>query len=134
MHRGRWEGKNAAFQQGLSYANLGRFSEAVAAYDRALAISPAYADALYQKGFALAKLGKNEDAIAEFDKTLSKDRNNALAYHQKGNLLIKTGRYDDAIACCHTSQSIAERSRDELRTGGARYVLAQCYEDMGYTS
>ena len=40
-------------------------------------------------------------------------------------------RYDEAIACCQTSQSIAERSRDELRTGGARYVLAQCYEEMG---
>jgi hypothetical protein len=40
-------------------------------------------------------------------------------------------RYDDAIACCQTSQSIAERSCDELRTGGARYVLVQCYEATG---
>ena len=40
-------------------------------------------------------------------------------------------RFDDAIACCQTSQSVAERSRDELRTGGARYVLADCYEAMG---
>lgn len=40
-------------------------------------------------------------------------------------------RYEDAIACCQTSQSIAERNRDELRAGGARYVLAQCYEDLG---
>jgi tetratricopeptide (TPR) repeat protein len=40
-------------------------------------------------------------------------------------------RYDDAIACCQTSQSIAERTRDELRAGGARYVLAQCHEEVG---
>lgn len=40
-------------------------------------------------------------------------------------------RYEETIACCHTSQSIAERLHDELRVGGARYVLAQCYEDMG---
>src|SRR5678815_1812804 len=37
----------------------------------------------------------------------------------------------EAIACCQTSQSIAERAHDELRTGGARYVLAQCYEETG---
>ena len=40
-------------------------------------------------------------------------------------------RFEDAVACCHTSQSIAERSRDELRVGGARYVLADCFEAMG---
>jgi hypothetical protein len=40
-------------------------------------------------------------------------------------------RFDDAVACCQTSQSIAERSCDELRAGGARYVLADCYEAMG---
>ncbi len=42
----------------LSYANLGRFAEAVTAYDQALQISPDYTDALYHKGFALAKAGK----------------------------------------------------------------------------
>ncbi|HSQ92594.1 MAG TPA: tetratricopeptide repeat protein, partial [Nitrospiraceae bacterium] len=30
-----------------------------------------------------------------------------------------------------TSQSIAERAHDELRTGGARYALAQCYDETG---
>jgi tetratricopeptide (TPR) repeat protein len=48
-----------------------------------------------------------------------------------GRTFLMQKRYDDAIACCHTSQSLAERSRDELRTGGARYVLAQCYEETG---
>ena len=40
-------------------------------------------------------------------------------------------KFDDAIACGQTSQSIAERACDELRIGGARYVLAECYEAMG---
>ena len=55
----------------------------------------------------------------------------ADAWRMMGRTFAIQKRYDDAIACCHTSQSIAERSRDELRTGGARYVLAQCYEDLG---
>ena len=48
-----------------------------------------------------------------------------------GRTFLIQHRYDDAIACCQTSQSIAERSRDELRPAGARYVLADCYEAMG---
>jgi tetratricopeptide (TPR) repeat protein len=48
-----------------------------------------------------------------------------------GRTFLIQKRYDDAIACCQTSHSVAERSRDELRTGGARYLLAQCYEDTG---
>jgi hypothetical protein len=40
-------------------------------------------------------------------------------------------RYEDAVACCRTSQAIAERLHDELRAGGARYVLAGCFEQTG---
>jgi hypothetical protein len=48
-----------------------------------------------------------------------------------GRTFLLQQRYGDAIACCQTSQSIAERARDELRTGGARYILVQCYEETG---
>ena len=53
------------------------------------------------------------------------------AWRMIGRTFLIRKRYDEAIACCQTSQSIAERLRDELRTGGARYLLAQCYEEMG---
>ena len=55
----------------------------------------------------------------------------ADAWRMIGRTFLLQQRYDDAIACCQTSQSIAERARDELRTGGARYVLVQCYEEIG---
>jgi len=48
-----------------------------------------------------------------------------------GRIFLMQKRYNEATACCQTSQSVAERLRDELRAGGARYVLAQCYEEMG---
>jgi tetratricopeptide (TPR) repeat protein len=40
-------------------------------------------------------------------------------------------RYDEAVVCCRRSQALAERVRDDLRVGGARYVLAGCFELMG---
>jgi ubiquinone biosynthesis protein UbiJ len=55
----------------------------------------------------------------------------ADAWRMIGRTFLMQKRYDEATACCQTSQSVAERLGDELRVGGARYVLAQCYEDMG---
>jgi predicted TPR repeat methyltransferase len=43
----------------------------VAAYDRAIALKPEYADSWFHKGFALNKLGKNQEAIASFKKFLA---------------------------------------------------------------
>jgi tetratricopeptide (TPR) repeat protein len=62
---------------------------------------------------------------------LGNDGGVADAWRMMGRTFVLQHRFDDAVACCQTSQSIAERSRDELRTGGARYVLADCYEAMG---
>ena len=62
---------------------------------------------------------------------LGNDGGVADAWRMMARTFLMQQRYDDAVACCHTSQSIAERGCDELRTGGARYVLADCYEAMG---
>jgi tetratricopeptide (TPR) repeat protein len=77
------------------------------------------------------------DAIAYYEKSLvlmrrlDNDGGVADAWRMLARTFLMQRRFDDAIACCQTSQSVAERSRDELRTGGARYVLADCYEAMG---
>jgi tetratricopeptide (TPR) repeat protein len=77
------------------------------------------------------------DAIAYYERSLvlmrrlGNDGGVADAWRMMARTFLMQRRFDDAIACCQTSQSVAERSRDELRTGGARYVLADCYEAMG---
>jgi tetratricopeptide (TPR) repeat protein len=77
------------------------------------------------------------DAIAYYERSLvlmrrlGNDGGVADAWRMLARTFLIQRRFDDAIACCQTSQSVAERSRDELRTGGARYVLADCYEAMG---
>jgi tetratricopeptide (TPR) repeat protein len=55
----------------------------------------------------------------------------ADAWRMIARTYLMQQRYQDAVACCQTSQAIAERMRDELRIGGARYVLAGCYEQLG---
>ena len=88
-------------------------------------------------GLVAREIGQFDEALRYYEQSLVLMRrlNNqggvADAWRMMGRTFAVQKRYEDAIACCHTSQSIAERSRDELRIGGARYVLAQCYEDLG---
>jgi tetratricopeptide (TPR) repeat protein len=81
--------------------------------------------------------GQFNEAIAYYEKSmllmrrLGNDGGVADAWRMMGRTFLLEKRCDDAVACGQTSQSIAERSLDELRTGGARYLLADCYEAMG---
>jgi tetratricopeptide (TPR) repeat protein len=50
---------------------LGRYEEAIAAFDQALAIKPDDQDALNNKGNALGNLERYEEAIAAFDQALA---------------------------------------------------------------
>ena len=89
------------------------------------------AQTYYQEVLELQKILGDEKGIGTTLGNLGNQGGVADAWRMIGRTFLLQKRYDDAIACCQTSQSIAERARDELRTGGARYVLAQCYEETG---
>jgi tetratricopeptide (TPR) repeat protein len=88
-------------------------------------------------GLVARETGLFDEAIRHYEQSLVLMRrlNNqggvADAWRMMGRTFLHQKRYEDAMACCHTSQSIAERAKDELRAGGARYVLADCYEQLG---
>jgi len=77
---------------------LGRNEEALAAYDKALAIDPNDADAHNNRGVVLETLGRNEEALASFDKALAIDPKYAFAHYNRGNVLEKLGRDQEALA------------------------------------
>lgn len=88
-------------------------------------------------GLVARETGDMEEAIGCYERSLALMRRLgnvagvADAWRMIGRTYVIQKRYHEAIACCQTSQSIAERLHDELRTGGARYVLVQCYEELG---
>ncbi|MCK6501006.1 MAG: tetratricopeptide repeat protein, partial [Nitrospira sp.] len=124
-------------------ADAGEWERARAYYLEALDIMTRVHDELGKAvlfsdlGLVARETGQFDEAIRHYEQSLVLMRrlNNqggvADAWRMMGRTFAIQKRYEDAIACCHTSQSIAERHRDELRAGGARYVLAQCYEDLG---
>ena len=61
---------NAHYNLGFGLAQLGRYQEAVEAYEGALEIEPDYGYAHNNLGNALTRVGKREEAIGHFSKSL----------------------------------------------------------------
>lgn len=88
-------------------ADLGRYSESLAAYDNAIETKPNFPPAnnsmyvaiiLAGKGDVLEKIGRHDEALKAYDNSLKLFPENAAAWNGKGNALNSTGGYNDAIA------------------------------------
>ncbi|PWR74367.1 tetratricopeptide repeat protein [Methanospirillum lacunae] len=56
--------------KGVTLSRLGKYDEAIKAYDQALQIDPEYTSAWNNKGVVLSKLGKYPEALEAFDRAL----------------------------------------------------------------
>jgi len=91
-------------QSWLGYSNLGievraggRPAEAIALYQRALAIRPDDAETHNNLGIALADLGRVQESMDHYEQALRLRPDFAEVYGNEGNLLLKTGRVDEAM-------------------------------------
>ena len=78
--------------------DLGKLDEAVASYNKALAIKPDYADAHNNLGVALFRLRKMNEAIASYHKALAIAPDYAEAHNNLGNAFKALGKMDEAVA------------------------------------
>jgi tetratricopeptide (TPR) repeat protein len=84
--------------RGLALQGLGRFAEALASYDRALALRPGYPEALFNRAVSLQALARFEQALAGYDRALAVRPDHAEALSNRGVVLHKLGRIAEAIA------------------------------------
>ena len=91
---------------GASAAQIGKFDEAVHAFQEALSIKPDDAQAHYNMGNALNDQGKLEKAIEAFKKALSIKPDYAEAYNNLGNALKEQGKLEKAIEAYNKALSI----------------------------
>jgi Tfp pilus assembly protein PilF len=84
------------FQRARGYHRTGRFEEALAAIDEALAADPGYIRAQAARGHTLRRLGRLDEAMEVVDRVLAREPGNAIALATKGTLLQEVGRTDEA--------------------------------------
>jgi tetratricopeptide (TPR) repeat protein len=86
-------------EKGNSLRTLRQHKEAIACYEKALAIDPNLNGAWTSKGFALHDLNQYEEAIKCFDKALGIYPKNERACYCKGKSLAALGRHREAMIC-----------------------------------
>lgn len=83
--------------RGNLFFNLGNFSEALKAYDKAIELEPNFVVAWINKGIVLGKFGNHEEAIKYLDKAIELDPYDDLAWYNKGVAFGKLGRHDEVL-------------------------------------
>ena len=78
--------------------DLERTAEALASYDRAIALKADYADAHNNRGTVLNELKRSEEALASYNKAISLQPNNAQAHNNRGSALRDLNRLKEALA------------------------------------
>ena len=70
----------------------------MAAYERALAIKPDFAEAAYNRGHTLRELDRREDALAAFARATAVKPDHVEAFYNHGLTLQELRRFDEALA------------------------------------
>ena len=85
------------FSEGMRYASAGRYDEALAAYDGALALDPTSALVWKQKGDALHILKRHQEALAAYDRAAQFAPNDVNIWKGRGEILIALRQYQEAL-------------------------------------
>ncbi len=102
-------------------ASRGLVDEAIAHYEKALEIRPAYVEAHYNLGNALARRSHLDEAIAHYEKALQIKPGFAEAHYNLGIVLAARGQLEAAITHFQKALEIkpdyadARRNLDSLR-------------------
>jgi tetratricopeptide (TPR) repeat protein len=110
---------------GFLRAEKGRTAEAIAAFERALALAPDDAATLFNLGFALQKAGRHEEAIARMSRAVELNPPLDRAWYGMGISLIHVGRFREAI------ERLTEAARLQPLNPFARYQLAAAWFKLG---
>ncbi|MEK7474643.1 MAG: tetratricopeptide repeat protein [Candidatus Coatesbacteria bacterium] len=98
----------------------GRLPEAEAAYARAIAIWPAYHEALSDRALVLSDLGRHAEAVVSARRAVTVRPDDALSWNNLGVVLYRAGREADAIRAWRRALALSPGF------AAARNNLAEC--------
>lgn len=104
------------------YNQAGRYAEALADFDRAIALNPNVAKVWLNKGNALAAMGRNDSSRVAFDRALALQPGNPDTWNNRGALKLQTGDLAGAIADCSRAIELNPNHRDAYANRASAYV------------
>ncbi len=86
------------YKRGNALNRLGRWSAALADYDRAVTLDPGYANAFCNRGTVFERLERWEEALVSYDRAIALDSKDAFAYYNRASVLRELKRLDEAVS------------------------------------
>ncbi len=114
------DGRNAVVHNNLGAVLLAlrRLDEALAAFDRATALKPDYAEALNNAGNALVSLGRPQEALERYERAVGLGPPGATLLYNRAIALQQLGRLDEALAGYDAALALEPRYADALANRG----------------
>ena len=85
-------------EAGLAYAQRGLYERAIAEFDAAIRLAPAFAAAFQDRGSSHLALRNTVAAMADYNRAIRLSPNDSNAYYNRGNLHLQQEQYFRAIA------------------------------------
>ncbi|MCC6566590.1 MAG: tetratricopeptide repeat protein [Chloroflexi bacterium] len=108
--------------KGYSLTELGRYDQALQAFDQAIAKQPGLSYAWARKGRTLRLLERYEDALACYDRALEIQPSYAWALSGKGVILERMGRFEEALACFQQASEMHPQDVWYVHNMGSAYL------------
>ncbi len=100
-----------------------RHAEALASYDRALAVRPDHPHALYNRGNTLRELKRFDEALASYDRAIAVWPDYPEAFSNRGSTLQELKRFEEALASYDRALALRPNFPEALNNRGS--VLKQ---------
>jgi tetratricopeptide (TPR) repeat protein len=113
------------FLLGELYLYKSRLPEAIAEFQKELAINPAHAAAYYKLADAYSRVQKYEDAERVLQRSIWLDATSTGPYILMGKILEKKGEYDLAVRALQRAVNM------DPNNPSTHHLLGQTYRDMG---
>lgn len=115
--------------RGNALQKLDRHEEALASYDKAIALDPGSADAFNDRGTVLQCLQRYDEALASHDRAATLRPDDARAYYNQGTALLNLGRPEEALARYDRALSFDPLHADAHMNRGLALQRLQRYEE-----
>jgi|SRR5580658_1194806 tetratricopeptide (TPR) repeat protein len=109
--------------------DLHRYQEAIASYDNAIALEPAYMPAWRYRGLALIRLARFDEAAGSCARALALEPKDAEAHAFRGNALHALGRFEEALESFDRAIALQPRYAEAHQARGlALFALKKAAE------
>jgi tetratricopeptide (TPR) repeat protein len=118
----------ALVNRGAAYWYVDQTLNALADFDRAIALDPQNARAFRERSNASRSIGRLDQALADANAAVRLDPHSAQAFDDRGNVFNNNGQYDRAIADYNEALRISPDDSQTYMDRGVAYYFKKDYQ------